>query len=74
MPLYAYRARNGEGALVRGKLEAENHEAIEQELSNSGLIPISINEAKASPLSFDIARYKAIFERVLAERGAITQK
>ena len=67
MPFYAYRARNSEGALVRGRVESPDPETLESELSTSGLIPISISESRVSPLSFDIAKYKSIFESVTSE-------
>ncbi len=44
MPFFAYRARDTNGALVTGQLEAGAVETIRDFLSDQGLIPISINK------------------------------
>ena len=64
MPLFAYRARNDEGLLVKGKIESEDRLAVENNLAGSGLIPIEISEARRS---FDLDKFKALFESVRPE-------
>lgn len=44
MPLYKYRAKNGEGKIVSGQLESISENAVAQQLSKSKLSPILIEE------------------------------
>lgn len=64
MPQYSYRVRNYEGELVTGEAEAQDKGSLEKTLAGQGFIPISVNEIRRS---FDLERFKALFERVLPE-------
>lgn len=64
MPQYSYRVRNYEGELVTGEAEAQDKGSLEKILAGQGFIPISVNEIRRS---FDLERFKALFERVLPE-------
>ncbi len=48
MPKYEYRARDQEGKIITGQLEAANQDAAGSELMNRGAIPISIEPVSAS--------------------------
>lgn len=51
MAFFQYRARNSQGQLNQGRLEAATREAAADNLLNAGLIPITIQEVKASAKS-----------------------
>lgn len=61
MPLFAYRARNREGELVAGRTEATSKEALEKNLENQGLIPITVVGSRPA---FDMEKVKSILGRV----------
>lgn len=61
MPQFSYRARDYDGELITGRLEATDRGALERDLGTQGLIPISISEIR---WAFDIERFKSSFERV----------
>ena len=48
MAFFQYRARNSQGQLNQGRLEAATREAAADNLLNAGLIPVTIQEVKAS--------------------------
>ncbi len=48
MAFFQYRARNSQGQLNQGRLEAATREAAADNLLNAGLIPVTIKEVKAS--------------------------
>ena len=45
MPTFSYKARNSDGKLIDGKLDAQSIQLAAQTLNNRGLIPISIQSA-----------------------------
>ncbi|PSJ48250.1 MSHA biogenesis protein MshG [Zobellella taiwanensis] len=47
MPFYHYKARTRQGQLNEGRLEAASAQAAGESLSNAGLIPIELKEARA---------------------------
>jgi len=53
MPVYRYRARDKEGALHRGTMEARAKEAVADQLSGQGFIPVLIEEETQSLLGPD---------------------
>ena len=53
MPFYQYRARDKEGALHRGTMEARAKEAVADQLSGQGFIPVLIEEETQSLLGPD---------------------
>lgn len=75
MPLYHYKARDKEGVLQSGEMEAGKREAVADQLANAGLIPVQIEEQVPSlfsgiDLSNLFAKVKAqdliIFSRQIA--------
>ncbi|MDH5784494.1 MAG: type II secretion system F family protein [Chromatiales bacterium] len=48
MPLFLYRARNGRGEAVKGKIEAPSSDAVASQLINSGITPLEISESAAN--------------------------
>jgi MSHA biogenesis protein MshG len=48
MPYFIYKGRSVRGALVKGELEAASIDAVANQLSNTGITPIEINEKAAS--------------------------
>lgn len=61
MPQFTYRARNYDGNLITGRMEAPDTGAMEKNLSDQGLIPISIREAW---WSVDTERFMSFFEKI----------
>ena len=53
MPFYQYRARDKEGALHRGTMEARAKEAVADQLSGQGFIPVLIEEETQSLMGPD---------------------
>lgn len=51
MPLYRYRARDNDGALFAGTMEAVRKEGVADQLSGMGYIPVLIEEQAPSRLS-----------------------
>ena len=64
MPQFAYRVRNYEGELITGQAEATDKGALQRNLEGQGFIPISVSEIRET---FDMERFKALFERVEPE-------
>ena len=64
MPQFSYRVRNYEGELITGQAEARDRGSLEKNLEGQGFIPISVSEISET---FDIKRFKALFERVTPE-------
>lgn len=62
MPLYRYRARDKDGALQAGTMEASRKEGVADQLSGQGFIPVLIEELKPSVLSG--IDFGALFSRV----------
>jgi MSHA biogenesis protein MshG len=48
MPYFIYKGRSIRGALVKGELEATSIDAVANQLFNTGITPIEINEKAAS--------------------------
>ena len=48
MPQFAYQGRNARGELVKGVLEGASSGAVADQLFNTGITPVHINEASAS--------------------------
>ncbi|MGM0593031.1 MAG: type II secretion system F family protein [Pseudomonadota bacterium] len=44
MPLFRYKARNGQGDAISGELEAGSSDAVANQLINSGITPVDIHE------------------------------
>ena len=61
MPRFVYRARDDEGLLVKGRVEAPDMGTLDHDLEESGLIPITIRELKHSFSLEDLERH---FEKV----------
>ena len=61
MPLFSYRARNSSGELIAGRTEATSKEALEKNLENQGLIPITVVGSRPA---FDMEKVKSFFGRV----------
>ena len=53
MPLYRFRARDKEGALHTGTMESGRREAVADQLSGQGFIPVLIEEERQSLLGPD---------------------
>lgn len=49
MPLFIYKARNAQGELLDGRIEASSVDAVANQLINSNITPLEINEEKAPP-------------------------
>ena len=45
MPQFAYQGRNARGELVKGVLEGASSGAVADQLFNTGITPVHINEA-----------------------------
>lgn len=63
MPSYRYRARDRQGALVKGVLEAPDKAALESALDKMGLIPIKVEAGRESPVK-KLSVFHDIFNRV----------
>ncbi len=50
MPQFAYQGRNARGELVKGVLEGASSGAVADQLFNTGITPVHINEAPAGSL------------------------
>jgi len=48
VPQFAYQGRNARGELVKGVLEGASSSAVADQLFNTGITPVHINEARAS--------------------------
>lgn len=60
MPLYAYQVIDRRGALLGGKLEAENEAAAAERLRKIGYTPVEIGEVRASPFKQALAFKKKV--------------
>jgi type II secretory pathway component PulF len=62
MPLYQYRARDKDGALRTGTMDATRKEGVADQLSGMGYIPVMIEEqGQAVPLGLDLG---AVFGKI----------
>lgn len=61
MPSFLYRARDRQGALVTGSLEAASMQEIEASLDRMGLIPINVTQGRAA---FKFTDLKSLFEKI----------
>jgi type II secretory pathway component PulF len=63
MPLFRYKVRDKEGAVISGTLEGTDINTIVERLDTLGYVPITIREEKGhgGEISLDISKY---FERV----------
>lgn len=69
MILFDYLAKNKEGEVIRGEIEAENEMAAARILSGKDLVPIEITDKKETPFGFlnhISLKDKALFTRQLA--------
>src|SRR5574341_1406821 len=64
MPLYRYKARDKDGALHRGTMEARSREAVADQMSGQGFIPVLIEEQQQSMRLPDL---RAAFEGVKSQ-------
>jgi type II secretory pathway component PulF len=65
MPNFQYRARDREGALVTGALEASDRTALEGTLDRMGLIPIRVSEAAPTSRRLPgVARVRDLVETI----------
>lgn len=67
MPQFSYRARNYDGGLLTGSVDAPDRTAVERDLSAQGLIPISITAGTGIKWRFDVEKINSIFEHVRTE-------
>ncbi|OGF97967.1 MAG: hypothetical protein A2Z06_03210, partial [Candidatus Glassbacteria bacterium RBG_16_58_8] len=58
MPLFSYRARTEQGALVKGELEGESSSDVVRELSALGYIPVQIRRSIAPSPRISFSRKK----------------
>lgn len=65
MPAFRYRARNDQGQLVTGQMDATDGDALKRALFDQGLVPISVQKNAAGQMSF--AELNMIFMKVKAE-------
>ena len=65
MPLYHYKARDKDGVLQKGAMEAAKREAVADQLANSGLIPVQIEEQV--PSLFSGIDFNALFSKVTSQ-------
>ena len=49
MPQFAYQGRNARGELVKGVIEGANSGAVADQLFNTGITPVHINETQGEP-------------------------
>lgn len=54
MPLFSYKGRNAQGALVNGQIDAGTIDAVASQLFNTGITPIDIKE-RSKPSSANIS-------------------
>ncbi|MBI5902992.1 MAG: type II secretion system F family protein, partial [Deltaproteobacteria bacterium] len=66
MPFFRYRARDRQGALVTGTLEADDTAGLEMSLDRMGLIPISVESARKS--------YAPMFKGIFRQGRVSTQE
>ena len=50
MPQFAYQGRNARGELVKGVIEGANSGAVADQLFNTGITPVHINETQGAPV------------------------
>ncbi len=54
MPLFTYRARNEQGTLVKGRIEAEDQFDVARELGVQGYVPVRIRRSLGSGAKFSL--------------------
>ncbi len=62
MPTFYYKARDKEGAMVSGEIEAVSADELREGLFREGMIPITVKEVKKTDISLDFI--KNAFNRV----------
>lgn len=67
MPFFQYRARDRQGALVTGSLEAVDTASLEAALDKMGLIPIKVVKAGGRPVGLNLDFLKKFTEAVPQE-------
>lgn len=65
MPTFKYRARDKEGVLITGEIEAVSAEELKEGLFHEGMIPLSVKEVRSGGLSLQI--FADFFTRVKPE-------
>jgi type II secretory pathway component PulF len=65
MPTFYYRARDANGALITGEIEAQSAEELKEGLFREGMIPLQVREVKAGAIS--LKSVQQYFNRVKAE-------
>ncbi len=68
MPTFYYKARDREGVLITGEIEAVTAEELKEALFTEGMIPLDVHEVKKGVLSLNISD---IFGRVKDEEVMI---
>jgi MSHA biogenesis protein MshG len=58
VPQFAYQGRNARGELVRGVLEGADSGAVADQLFNTGITPVHIDEARAAALKEDLFKIR----------------
>jgi type II secretory pathway component PulF len=66
MPIFSYKARDRQGAMITGTLEGSDRATIETNLDRMGLIPINVSQTKGPP-SFRLADIGSIFQQVTSQ-------
>ena len=56
MPQFAYQGRNARGELVKGVLEGASSSAVADQLFNTGITPVHIDEARGGAAGEEIGR------------------
>ena len=58
MPQFAYQGRNARGELVKGVLEGADSGAVADQLFNTGITPVHIDEARSAVLQKDVLQIR----------------
>jgi len=58
VPQFAYQGRNARGELVKGVLEGADSGAVADQLFNTGITPVHINEARSAALRKDVLQIR----------------
>jgi type II secretory pathway component PulF len=56
MPQYLYKARDKDGSIIRGRIDRESTEVLEQQLREMGYEPLEVEEYQYKPLFFRLLR------------------
>ena len=63
--MFAYKARNERGGLVKGKIEGENTHEVAGELGKLGYVPIDIRRSLGRSTRFSLSRGKRVRQDIL---------